>query len=40
MDRRREELPQERRERADRRQNTNADYASEERRKGERRARH
>ncbi|WP_269320195.1 hypothetical protein [Sphingomonas sp. UNC305MFCol5.2] len=40
MDRRSEEQPQERRERADRRQNANPDYAHEERRKRERRARH
>lgn len=40
MDRHSEEPPQERRERADRRLKTDADYAGKERRKGERRARH
>lgn len=40
MDRRSEEQPQERRKGTDRRQNADADYDREERRKGERRARH
>ncbi|WP_268801281.1 hypothetical protein [Sphingomonas sp. Root241] len=40
MDRRSEEQPKERREGADRRQDASADYDREERRKGERRARH
>ena len=40
MDRQSEELPQERRECTDRRQNADVDYAGKERRKGERRARH
>lgn len=40
MDHRSEEQPQERRERADRRQKANPDYPGDERRKGDRRARH
>jgi hypothetical protein len=40
MDRRSEEQPKERREGADRRLKTDADYTGKERRKGERRARH
>ena len=40
MDRRTEEQPQDRRERADRRQNANAAYPGEERRKSDRRAGH
>jgi hypothetical protein len=40
MDRRTQEETDERRARADRRQNTSSEYQGEERRKGDRRARH